>query len=190
MKISLANANIDYIAGFVSFEESYQLADVLEREIHWHQDYIAMYGKQIAVPRLQAWFGDNQQTYSYSGIQLKPNSFTTTLAVLNERVSQHCGVTFNSVLANYYRDENDSVSWHSDDESELGKNPVIASLSLGQTRIFKLKHKVTGEKYEIPLQSGDLLVMSGEMQHFWQHAILKETTKLQARINLTFRQIK
>jgi len=190
LKITLPNAEIDYLAGFIPYKESYQLASMLEQEIYWHQDYIAMYGKQIAVPRLQAWFGDNQQAYSYSGIQLTPEPFTPTLALLTKRVSKHCDVAFNSVLANYYRDENDSVSWHSDDEIELGKNPIIASLSLGQTRKFKLKHKVTGEKYEIPLQSGDLLVMSGEMQHFWQHAILKETTKLQARINLTFRQIK
>ena len=149
-----------------------------------------MYGKQMPVPRLQAWFGDNQQTYSYSNIQLITEPFTPTLNRLLQRVSKHCEMPFNSVLANYYRDEKDSVSWHSDDEPEFGVNPVIASLSLVQTRKFKLKHKVTGEKYEISLQSGDLLVMSGEMQHFWQHAILKESTKLQARINLTFRQIK
>ena len=190
MNINLPNATLSYYPQFIAYEESYRIANLLEQEVYWRQDHISMYGKRLPVPRLQAWFGLNQQQYSYSNTQLTPDALTPTLKLLLAQISEHCKVTFNSVLANYYRDENDSVSWHSDDEPELGTNPTIASLSFGQERKFKLKHKVTGEKYEIALQSGDLLVMSGEMQHFWQHAILKEATKRQARINLTFRQIK
>ncbi len=148
-----------------------------------------MYGKYVKVPRLQAWYADAGQSYSYSKLALDAMPLTERLQTLNNRLRIFCQHGFNSVLANCYRDQNDSVAWHSDDEPELGVEPTIASLSFGAERMFHLKHKVTGEKYKIPLQSGSLLVMSGQTQHCWQHAVLKNRRQMPMRINLTFRKI-
>ena len=152
-----------------------------------------MYGQRIAVPRLTAWFGDPRATYSYSGITMTPEAWTPLLLELKSLVEPKAlGTPFNSVLLNLYRDGNDSVSWHSDDEPELGTNPVIASVSLGQARTFRLKHKRDDSipPVEIELTHGSLLVMSGALQHFWKHQLPKRKSKsLGPRINLTFRRI-
>ncbi len=166
-----------------------QWLSVLHQELQWRTDQLAMFGKLVKLPRLQAWYGDDYQQYTYSNLTLTALPFTPSLLSLREKVSDFCQHRFNSVLANYYRDQHDSVGWHSDDEPELGEQPTIASLSFGAQRLFHLKHKVTGEKYKIPLQSGSLLVMSGPTQHYWQHAILKTRREQPMRINLTFRKI-
>lgn len=165
------------------------LAEALYKELVWRQDKILMYGKMLDIPRLQAWYGDSESEYTYSNLTMQPQPWTSRLLKLKEQVSEFCQQPFNAVLANCYRDHRDSVSWHSDDEVELGVNPVIASLSFGGQRMFHLKHKLTGESYKMPLQSGSLLVMSGETQQYWQHAIPKSRIECQQRINLTFRKI-
>ena len=149
-----------------------------------------MYGKRVAIPRLEAWYGDDGMHYSYSGLSLAPKPWLAVLQELRQEVERHCQAPFNAVLANLYRDQNDTVGWHSDDETELGRNPVIASLSFGAERNFQLKHKASGEKLSIPLKSGSLLVMAGETQHYWQHCLPRSRKKILSRINLTFRQIK
>lgn len=143
----------------------------------------------VDIPRLQAWYGDVDAAYTYSKLTLTPEPWTANLLSLKQCVSEFCQHEFNAMLANCYRDQQDSVSWHSDDEAELGEQPCIASLSFGCERVFHLKHKHTGEKFKLPLQSGSLLVMSGETQKNWLHAIHKTRIEKTMRINLTFRKI-
>jgi alkylated DNA repair dioxygenase AlkB len=148
-----------------------------------------MFGKIVDIPRLQAWYGDEAATYAYSKLTLQPMPWTSGLLPLKQQVSDFCQSNFNGMLANCYRDHQDSVSWHSDDEPELGEQPVIASLSFGCERVFHLKQKHGGEKFKLPLQSGSLLVMSGDTQKNWSHAIHKTRIEKSMRINLTFRNI-
>ena len=155
----------------------------------WRQERIVVYGKPYSQPRLSAWFGD--RAYRYSGITLQPTPWTPTLLALKHRVEYFAEQEFNSVLLNYYRDQNDSMGMHSDDERELGTEPVIASLSLGETRTFLLKHKTCKalKTYRIALPSGSLLVMRGTTQNHWRHGIAKCKSSCGPRINLTFRNV-
>lgn len=148
-----------------------------------------MFGKMLDIPRLQAWYGDKGANYTYSKLTLQPLNWTPTLLALRQRVSEFCQHDFNAMLANCYRDHRDSVSWHSDDEPELGEQPLIASLSFGCEREFHFKHKGSGERVKFPLQSGSLLVMSGDTQKNWLHVIHKTRIEKPMRINLTFRNI-
>lgn len=161
----------------------------MQSGLDWRQDEITLYGKQVLIPRLQAWYGDEDSFYQYSGLSLTPLPWTESLLQLKKRVEQTCDTSFNSMLANCYRDEKDSVAWHSDDEPELGRQPIIASLSFGAERVFQLKHKMTGERFKLPLQSGSLLIMAGNTQQYWLHAVPKQQRHSGARINLTFRKI-
>ncbi len=188
----LTDAQLHYFPNAISTYDADNFLSVCLKELPWRQDTIRIAGKQIPVPRLQNWYGDAQAQYSYSGIRLKPLPWPDALLAIKrqvESISQH---NFNSVLANYYRDGNDSVDWHSDDEPELGEQPVIASLSLGATRTFTLKHRYdkTIAQQKIQLHHGSLLVMSGHTQSHWLHRVAKEKHVDTARINLTFRQIK
>jgi alkylated DNA repair dioxygenase AlkB len=149
-----------------------------------------MYGKQVAFPRLTSWYGDNDKPYSFSGITLQPKEWTRELLEVKARIESLAHVQFNSVLLNRYRNQNDSISWHTDAEKELGQNPVIASVNFGATRKFQLRHINTKEKLEIELTHGSLLIMQGELQHFWQHQVPKVSKDVNERINLTFRVIK
>ena len=162
----------------------------LKDKINWQQEEIKLYGKVIPLPRLTAWFGDEGKTYMYSGITVKPEPWTPTLLEIKSRIEEVSNVTFNSVLLNYYRNERDSVSWHSDDEPELGKNPTIGSVSFGDVRTFQLKHK-TDKSLTISkdLPDGSYLEMAGSTQHHWLHQIPKRSRKIGPRINLTFRII-
>ncbi len=150
---------------------------------------MAMYGKLVDIPRLQAWYGDENTAYTYSNLTMQPLPWIPLLQSLKEQVSEFCQHNFNAVLANCYRDHQDSVSWHSDNELALGEFPLIASLSLGCQRMFHFKNKLNGETVKFPLQSGSLLVMSGNTQENWLHAIPKTRIEKTKRINLTFRHI-
>lgn len=161
----------------------------LQRCVAWRQDDIVMFGKTVAIPRLQAWYGDSFTAYQYSGLKMLPNPWTKELASLRQKVEAITYGDFNSVLVNQYRDGNDCVGWHSDDETELGNQPVIASLSFGAVRRFRLRHKLTKQIEEVSLPSGSLLLMSGDTQRCWQHAILREKSVTSSRINLTFRHV-
>jgi len=162
----------------------------LRNELPWRQNQLRMFGRMIPEPRLVAWLGDPGASYSYSGIHLDPIPWTPTVSVLRETCSEVAGVGFNSVLANLYRDGNDSVDWHADDESELGPEPVIASLSLGATRRFDLRHRTTGYTVRVDLPPGSVVVMSGRCQAEWVHRVAKTKRPAGPRINLTFRTIR
>lgn len=185
----MTDATLQYYPNFIDYNDSLLLLEALYKECDWRQDRISMFGKMIDIPRLQAWYGDKHADYSYSKLSLKALPWTPVLHDLKSKVNNFCQGQFNSVLANCYRDHQDSVGWHSDDEPELGTHPVIASLSFGAKRMFHLKHKQTGEKFKLPLQSGSLLVMSGTTQAHWQHTIAKSRQHQPMRINLTFRHI-
>jgi len=174
---------------FTPIESDKLLAD-LTANIAWEQKAIQFMGKQVLQPRLIAWYGDEGKSYSYSGLTVHPLAWTPTLLDMKTRVESAAGVTFNSVLLNLYRSGQDSVGWHSDDEPELGTNPVIASVSLGAARNFQFKHKTNPDlKMSIELTHGSLLLMRGTTQHFWKHQIPKTKKELGPRINLTFRVI-
>lgn len=161
----------------------------LQSELAWREEWIVIAGKQVKVPRLVCWYGDPGAVYRYSGVSHQPLPWTDALLAVKQRVEARCGYRFNSVLANLYRDGNDSMGWHADKEAELGRNPTIASLSFGAERLFKIRHVKTGETLDIALRHGDLLLMAGALQHHWRHCIPKTRQAKTPRINLTFRKI-
>jgi alkylated DNA repair dioxygenase AlkB len=159
-------------------------------EAPWKQTVQKMYDKEVITPRLMAWYGDPGTDYSATGKVSNPNPWTPELLMIKEKVEPIAGVKFNSVLLNYYRDDNDSVAWHSDRESVLGKNPVIASVSFGQVRSFDIRSKTDhSEKYSVRLEHGSFLLMKGGLQENWEHRIAKSTKSMKARVNLTFRVV-
>jgi alkylated DNA repair dioxygenase AlkB len=175
---------------FFSTKESNQLFSDLYSSVNWKQEIIQFFGKQMPIPRLTAWYGDGGKSYTYSGIEQHPEHWNPTLKLIKSKIEQIAQISFNSVLINLYRNGKDSVSWHSDDEPELGENPIIASVSFGATRRFSLRHKhLKNHKIDIDLASGSFLLMQGETQHFCQHQIAKTAKEIQPRINLTFRII-
>ena len=155
----------------------------------WEQPEMVMFGKKHAQAGFSTWFTDTGISYQYSGIVREAYPMTPLLAKIGAMCSAHTGAQFNSVLVNLYRDGQDSVSWHSDNEAVNGKEPTIASVSLGATRRFDLRHKDTKEMVKAGLEDGSLLVMSGLSQHCWVHQIAKTKIPVGPRINLTFRQV-
>ncbi|HEV2740435.1 MAG TPA: alpha-ketoglutarate-dependent dioxygenase AlkB [Candidatus Elarobacter sp.] len=162
---------------------------VLLGDTPWCQEFLKMYGRRIPFPRLTAWYGDHGAAYTYSNIKNEPLPWTPVLKDIRDRLLRRMGVRFDSVLLNLYRHGEDSLSWHADDEAELGNEPTIASISLGAVREFQLKHRLDGETRSLPLESGSLLIMSGPTQRSWVHRVPKERNVRQTRINLTFRVI-
>lgn len=192
--IELVDASLSYYADFYDKAKADELFHQLKAETPWRQEQIRIAGLQRLQPRLSAWYGDADAAYTYSGLQLCPLPWSSSLLGIKREIEQRnpslLPSNFNSVLLNYYRDQQDSMGWHSDDEPELGPQPVIASLSLGCNRVFALKHKHhKGLQYKIPLAHGSLLIMAGDTQRHWLHAIAKENEVCQPRINLTFRTI-
>ena len=227
--LSLPDGEISYYPSWLSTSSLSPLAptlyDELRRQVAWEQTEIVLYGKKMRIPRLNAWYAEPQCGYTYSGkyfeplpwlpllVEIKAAVEKTLRPLLIEGATQECATQedvtqkestpreiFNSVLVNCYRDGQDSVAWHSDDEPELGNNPIVASLSLGADRQFQLRHKnykqqvqhaQSGQyKQNICLSNGDLLLMHGNMQHCWQHQIPKTKKAVGERINITFRKIK
>lgn len=189
-KTEIPNGEFLHIRQFFSKSLSDKYFKTLLDAIDWKQEKMNMYGKELLFPRLTAWYGDNEKPYTFSGITLQPNKWTPELLEIKKEVETKVDASFNSVLLNRYRNGNDSISWHTDAEKELGKNPVIASVNFGATRKFQLKHIHTNEKISIELSHGSLLIMMGELQHFWKHQIPKTKKTVGERINLTFRVIK
>lgn len=162
--------------------------DAVMREVEWESRSIILFRRETPQPRLAAWYGDEPYTYSNLTLEARPlPPLLDELRLVCEEVS---GARFNSVLANLYRDGSDSMGRHADDEPELGPDPVIASLTLGATRVFRMHHRSTGEKVDIPLEAGSLLVMAGPTQHLWTHEIAKTRRAVGARINLTYRLVR
>jgi alkylated DNA repair dioxygenase AlkB len=186
----IRNGEFLHINNFIDKSSSDNYLKILLDTIDWKQEKMNMYGKELLFPRLTAWYGDNDKPYSFSGITLKPNEWTKDLLEIKRKVEAKVDASFNSVLLNRYRNGNDSISWHTDAEKELGKNPIIASVNFGATREFQLRHIQTKEKLSIELSHGSLLIMTGELQHYWQHQIPKTKKLVRERINLTFRVIK
>ncbi|OKS85363.1 alpha-ketoglutarate-dependent dioxygenase AlkB family protein [Mucilaginibacter polytrichastri] len=179
---------IDYQPGMFSKAESNLVLQKLVKETPWSQRAVLMYGKEVLTPRLTAWYGDQDTDYSISGSSSKPLPWTEDLLMIRKRVEAAAGVSFNTVLLNYYRDGNDSVSWHDDMDNIPGRNMIVGSVSLGQVRTFDIRKKSDHSiKYSIPLENGSYLLMKGDFQLNWQHRIAKSTKPLNERVNLTFR---
>jgi len=178
-----------WIPDFLHEIESEELFQVLYSDLSWEGGEIKLFGKIHEIPRKQVMFANKGLKYGYSGKQLNVKDWNRTVLNIKNQIESEFNFDFNACLANLYRDGNDSNGWHADNEEELGKNPVIASISLGATRTFKLKHLATKDKIDFQMTSGSLLIMGGEMQHYWKHQIPKTKRKVDSRINLTFRKL-
>ncbi|HTF80172.1 MAG TPA: alpha-ketoglutarate-dependent dioxygenase AlkB, partial [Cytophagales bacterium] len=163
--------------------------NVLREQLLWQQGHIKIFGKTIAEPRLTAWYGDLGITYKYSGKTMETRPWHPDLLNIKNKIEDCSSAKYNSVLCNLYRNGEDSMGWHADDESSLGANPTIASLSLGAARTFQLKHRTKPYKITLMLRSGSLLLMSGTLQHHWVHRLPKTSSVITERINLTFRKL-
>ena len=157
--------------------------------INWIEGTIKIFGKEHNIPRLQAWYADEDINYKYSGKALLRNNWNPVLNEIKDDIELATSQKFNSVLGNLYRDGSDSMGLHADDEKELGENPVIASFSLGEERDIYFKHKTKNISFSVPQESGKLVVMSGSTQKYWKHGIKKTKKIKKPRINLTFRNI-
>ena len=179
---------LDYRPALFSLSESARLLTKLVAITPWTQRSVLMYGKEVLTPRLTAWFGDQETDHSIQGDGSKPLPWTDDLLAIKEKVDEATGITFNSVLLNYYRNGNDSVSWHDDMDGIPGRNRVVASISLGAVRVFDVRNKADHNlKFSIPLQNGSFLLMKGDFQLNWQHRIAKSNKPVGERVNLTFR---
>lgn len=192
----MPKADVRFYPAWISESESASIFDTLARELPWEQPEIVIAGKRHVIPRMQVWFGDPGAVMRYSGRRFRPRAWHPVLAKIRQQLEDLCTTNFNSVLVNLYRNGQDSVSWHADDEEELGAQPVIASLSLGATRSFRFKsRKKTNDMQDeknrqLNLGNGDLLVMQGDTQKHWLHCVPKCDISTPRRINLTFRHIK
>lgn len=177
---------VEYYPQF--FDASEELFQRINAEVKFTQNSIRMWGKELPLPRVESWIGD--KAYTYSGLTLKPHPWTSSIYLIKEQIEKYLSQDFNSCLVNLYRTGEDYVGPHADDEKELGSEPFIASVSLGASRRFVMKHRYEKDRQcEVFLQSGDLLVMKGAFQHFWLHSLPKMKKEMNPRINLTFRTI-
>lgn len=193
-RLPLTDADVRYAPCWLAHEEADDLLKRLLDEISWERHRLQMFGREVDSPRLNCWIGDPGATYVYSRSRFEPRPWTPSLLSLRVRLEQACQAKFNSVLANLYRSGEDSMGWHSDDEPELGAQPIIASLSLGAERRFRFRRRVPrGMRASPPvgltLPHGSLLCMAGDTQGHYQHDLPKSTEVVGPRINLTFRLI-
>ncbi len=190
MFLPLPDAHVTLDPAWLSLDAAGALFAQLLDALPWEVHTVRLFGREHPAPRLSCWIGDADASYRYSGTHFTPRPWPTALRPIRERLAHELGGDFNSVLANRYRDGRDAVGWHSDSERELGGSPVIASLSLGATRRFNLKHRhSTEQKLALDLPSGSLLVMAGTTQRHYKHAVPRTTRPVGERINLTFRRI-
>ncbi len=185
----IEDGQLDYFPNFLDPQSANDLYAQILSELPFQENQIVMFGKQVKVPRLEAYFSLNGENYGYSGQTLMNNPFPAFLADLRQKIESITGIPYNALLINYYRDGQDSNGWHADNEKSLGKNPSIASLSLGAERIFELRHLESNKKIKLKLADGSLLHMHGALQHHWKHQLPKVKDLKEARINLTFRLI-
>jgi alkylated DNA repair dioxygenase AlkB len=168
-----------------------ELFEALMREAAWEQHELRLFGRTVRAPRLSAWYAEPGCDYRYSGLELRARPFSDTLLGIRARIAALTGHAFNSVLLNLYRDGNDAMGWHSDDERELGPDPLIASVSLGATRRFLLRHRIRKDmRLALDLEDGGLLVMEPPLQRHWKHAVARTKRAVGPRINLTWRDIR
>ena len=178
-----------YESSFLSKQEAVAAFETLKSELPWQQPEVVVFGRSHRIPRLQCWQSDPDVIYQYSGKVLEPQPWHPLLLDIKVRLELSSGYKFNSVLVNFYRDGNDKMGWHSDDESELGPNPVVASISLGETRAMFFKNKKSQQTTSIDLLAGSMLVMKAGMQRVFQHQIPARRKVRHGRISLTFRYI-
>lgn len=175
------------------YEAALDNADALFQRLHdetpWRHESIKFFGRSQAMPRLTCWMGD--AAYAYSGLVNTPSPWSAPVAEVRSVVERLAGVRFNGVLLNLYRHGGDSMGWHADDEASLGPHPVIASVNLGAVRRFRFKPKphLRAESVGFDLPSASVLLMQGDTQRNWLHAVPKTARPVGPRINLTFRVI-
>ncbi|MBB4132396.1 alpha-ketoglutarate-dependent dioxygenase AlkB [Xanthomonas sp. 3075] len=188
--VALPQAQISWCRGWLQATQADALMQALLAQVQWEVHRIRMFGRVVDSPRLSSWIGDADASYRYSGTQFAPQPWLEALQPVRTRLQDETGHPFNSVLVNRYRSGNDAMGWHSDDEPELGAQPLIASLSLGATRRFAFKHRDDAAlKQTLELGHGDLLLMGGDTQRHYKHALPRTVKPVGERINLTFRQI-
>ena len=189
--IQSVNLSLKYIENFFNLDESKLYMRNLTQSVLWRREKIKMWGKEIVTKRRIAWYADDGKSYTYSGSTFFPSQWNNVLLHLKERVENYSDIKFNSALLNEYPNGEVGMGWHSDDEKELGIDPVIASLSFGANRDFIFKHKTDKsiENVKLHLKSGSLLLMLGSTQHYWKHSLPKRLKVKEPRINLTFRNI-
>lgn len=189
--LGLPESDITYYPNFFLDQESNRYFSLLRTETLWLQDDITLFGKTHLQPRLTALYANNNKPYSYSGITMNSTVFTPVLIEIKHKIEVLIPQKFTSCLLNLYRNGKDSNGWHADDEKELGKNPIIASVSFGAERAFHFRHKINKDlKHKLVLENGSLLLMQGKTQHFWKHQVPKTSKPIGERINLTFRIIR
>ena len=189
--IKADNLSVEYIENFFDFDQSQLYMKYLTNDIKWKREKIRMWGREIVTKKRIAWYADEGKSYTYSGSTFHPDQWNELLLEIKKHVEQYIKFQFNSVLLNEYPNGKVGMGWHSDDERELGIDPIIASLSFGANRDFIFKHK-TDKRFEnikIHLKSGSLLLMLGSTQHHWKHSLPKHLKVREPRINLTFRKI-
>jgi len=190
INIDIPDGKLRLYPHFFEQEEANKYFKLLLKNIQWKQEKVFLYGKEHDVPRLSAWYGDEGKSYEYSGVLAKAIPWNQPLLTIKERIEAVSNEQFNSVLVNQYRDGSDGVAWHSDDEPELGADPIIASVSFGEERQFQLKHKKQKQLTKsLILPHGSLLLMGEKTQLNWLHQIPKSQRSLSTRINLTFRLV-
>ena len=189
--IAIPDGELLYLPGFVPRAEAFALLAELLALPDWEQLRLRIFGRDVDAPRLTAWYGDPGARYGYSGIVHEPRPWPPALAALRVRLRCELGLELNSVLANQYRNGRDSMGWHSDDEPELGPSPVVASISVGAERRFRLRHRTRQdlEPLALELEHGSLLVMRGQTQHCWAHSLPRSERCREPRVNLTFRRV-
>lgn len=182
----LPNMELMQYDGFIPKEEADRYYDILLHGTAWREYQMPMYDKMVTTPRMIAWYGEQEE------VAESLDQWAPELLLLREKVEKETGLHFNAVLLNLYRNGNDSVAWHSDKEHKIGRNPNIASVTFGQTRPFRFRHKMDRSlpQVEIQLHHGTLLLMSGTTNTFWEHHIPKSAKDMLPRINLTFRLVK
>ncbi|ABE54267.1 DNA-N1-methyladenine dioxygenase [Shewanella denitrificans OS217] len=179
---------VTWLTGFLSVQEQQALLDDA-KSYPFERPQIEVYGKLHPIPRQQVWFADEDCGYRYASLFISPTPWPALLMQLRQRLQAELGLVFNGVLVNFYADGQDTVGWHSDDEAEIRKPSSIASISIGATRDFQIRHKRSQETFTLPLVSGDLLIMQPGMQQTWQHAVPRRAKVKAPRINLTFREL-
>lgn len=187
--LPLEHGEVVYIPNWLTHKHAKHLMDYFIERLAWEQPSISLYGKLHKIPRLQAWYGDPDTQYEYSKFKMDPLSWEPRLLKLKHACEQASNAKFNSVLANYYRNGQDSMGMHADDEKELGDQPTIASVSLGQQRRIVFKHRISNESHKLLLEHGSLLIMSGDTQKHYLHGINKSKTQVGPRLNFTFRWV-
>jgi alkylated DNA repair dioxygenase AlkB len=175
--------------GFWPLAEADDLLAALDALPDWRQHHVRLFGREVPSPRLSAWYGDDGTAYRYSGVRHVPLPWPPLLERVRQQLQHATGHAFNAVLANRYHDGGDAMGWHSDNEPELGARPVIASASFGATRRFLLRHRASGRREALELTHGSLLLMAGDSQRCWQHAVPRTRRPCGLRINLTYRYV-